>query len=82
MNSLSAYRDLLRGGLPRLETVFLQGEREVIGARLAARSHRYMPASLLQSQLDTLEPPEDAIRIDVAQPPEACVSQALAALAS
>ena len=29
----------------------------ILGERLAARQHRYMPASLLESQLATLEPP-------------------------
>jgi carbohydrate kinase (thermoresistant glucokinase family) len=37
--------------------VYLAGTREVIAARLAARHGHYMPASLLDSQLDTLEPP-------------------------
>lgn len=76
------YREMLCEGLARLDTVFLHADAAVIGQRLAARSHRYMPASLLQSQLDTLEAPVNAIRVDVAQLPEACVSQALAALAS
>lgn len=78
----AAYRERLGEGLERLETVFLQGESTLIGARLASRSHRYMPASLLQSQLDTLESPADSIRVDIAQPPDACVAQALAALAA
>jgi gluconate kinase len=34
--------------------------------RMKARKHRYMPAALLDSQLATLEPPADAIAIDVA----------------
>ncbi|HEY3461746.1 MAG TPA: gluconokinase, partial [Casimicrobiaceae bacterium] len=38
---------------------------EVIAARLAARHHRYMPSSLLASQIATLEAPRDAIDIDV-----------------
>jgi len=33
---------------------------------MKARKHRYMPAALLESQLATLEPPADAIAIDVA----------------
>jgi gluconate kinase len=39
-----------------------------------------MPASLLESQLATLEPPERAIEIDAAQTPERCVELAAAAL--
>jgi carbohydrate kinase (thermoresistant glucokinase family) len=76
----ATYRAWLGEGLPRLDTVFLYADPAVIRDRLAARSHRYMPASLLQSQLDTLEAPADAIGVDVAQAPDACVSQVLAAL--
>jgi len=39
-----------------------------------------MPASLLKSQFETLEPPRGAIDIDVAQPVEECVRQIIAAL--
>lgn len=45
--------------------VHLTGSPDVIVARLAARRHRYMPASLLASQIATLEAPGDAIDIDV-----------------
>jgi gluconokinase len=37
------------------------------------RQHPYMPASLLQSQLATLEPPgsdERALTLDIARPPD------------
>lgn len=45
--------------------VHLQGEQPTIAARLARRQHRYMPASLLASQFATLEPPVDAIVVDI-----------------
>jgi len=45
--------------------VHLKGDYDTIAARLAARHHRYMPATLLASQFATLEEPEDAIAIDV-----------------
>jgi gluconokinase len=58
------YRDrLAQAGDVRF--VHLTGRPEVIAARLAARRHRYMPASLLASQLATLEVPGDAIDVDV-----------------
>jgi gluconate kinase len=60
--------------------VFLHGARALLEQRLAARSHRYMPASLLQSQLDTLEPPgadERAIALDIASPVGALVAATL-----
>jgi gluconokinase len=40
----------------------LSGSAELIGGRLAARTDHFMPAALLRSQLDTLEPlgPDEA----------------------
>ncbi len=76
----AAYRDILARGIPDCRFVHLRGGIELIRARLEARRHRYMPASLLESQFATLEPPADAIEADVAQAPEACVEQILAAL--
>jgi gluconokinase len=75
-----AYRDRLGAGLARLELVYLRANAELLRARLADRTHRYMPASLLESQLATLEPPARAIAIDAAQTPERCVELAAAAL--
>ena len=59
------YRERLAKGVQRLRVVFLQGSIELIQQRLQARRHRYMPASLLASQFATLEPPADAITIDI-----------------
>jgi gluconokinase len=61
--------------------VYLDGDRETIAARLAQRKHRYMPASLLDSQFATLEPPSDALRVDIRQSVEAQVEQIRDALA-
>lgn len=77
----AAYRVRLAEGLPDCRWVHLHGTPETLRARLAARQHRYMPASLLESQFATLEPPSDAIVIDVGEAPEACLRAALAALA-
>lgn len=76
------YRDRLRRAAPDLVLLFCQGSHELIGERLAARPHHFMPMSLLQSQFDDLEPPgedEHAITVDVAQPPEVVVGRFLAA---
>jgi len=75
------YRESLADRLPGLRFVHLAGSRELIAQRLAARRHHYMPASLLDSQFTALEPPMDAITIDVALPVEAVVDVATAALA-
>jgi gluconokinase len=51
-----AYRDRLRG--PGVAFVHLNGTRELLAARLAARRDHYMPSSLLDSQLEALQPLE------------------------
>lgn len=69
----SALREAYRARIARagdVRFVHLAGDPETIAARLAVRKHRYMPASLLASQFATLEPPADAVRIDVAMPVE------------
>ena len=59
-----SYRDrLARVGNVRF--VFLKGDYATIAARVAKRSHKYMPASLLASQFATLEEPTDALAIDI-----------------
>jgi len=52
-----SYRDVLRAGVPDVQFIFLKGDREVIAKRLAERSGHFMPPSLLDSQVATLEEP-------------------------
>ena len=59
------YRAALAERLPALRIVHLAASFELISARLADRQHRYMPPSLLASQFEALEPPEDAITVEV-----------------
>tara|TARA_R110002020_G_scaffold10961_16_gene41628 strand:+ start:2137 stop:2679 length:543 start_codon:yes stop_codon:yes gene_type:complete len=56
-----AYRDFItqKAGEAVL-FVYLDGSRDVIGERMARRSHEYMPTSLLDSQFATLEVPDPA----------------------
>jgi gluconokinase len=71
-----AYRDRLRHGHEDVRFVHLKGDIEVIGARMAARQHHFMPTALLKSQFDTLEPPtsdERALSISVELEPEQIV---------
>jgi gluconokinase len=80
-----SYRDLLRAAAPDLRLVHLHGPRELLAERMAARTDHYMPPSLLQSQLDTLEPPvreEHALTLTIDQPPQALAAQAQAWLAA
>lgn len=60
--------------------VHLHGDRETIAARLAMRHHRYMPATLLDSQFATLEFPADAIVVDIRDDVDTQVRKIIAAL--
>jgi gluconokinase len=53
-----SYRDLLRSaGDPDVRFVYLKGTRALLAERMAQRRGHFMPASLLESQLGTLEEP-------------------------
>jgi len=75
-----SYRDRLLGGIADARVAFLHGSRALIAKRLAERKHRYMPPSLLDSQFATLEPPAQAITVDVSGEPDACVEAVAAAI--
>ncbi len=77
------YRDVLRRGNPVLRFVYLTGDPALIARRLGERKGHYMPATLLESQLETLEEPaevENACVVDIGQPLEDVVRAALAGL--
>jgi gluconokinase len=62
-----AYRERLRRA-GDVRFIYLKGDEPTIAARLAARTHKYMPSSLLPSQLATLEEPADAFVVDIREP--------------
>jgi gluconokinase len=72
-----SYRDLLAKGRPEVRFVYLKGAEPLLRARLERRRGHYMPASLLASQLATLEEPEDAITVDVSARPEVIAAEIL-----
>jgi gluconokinase len=60
--------------------VYLRGDGELIERRLRGRANHYMPASLLQSQLQTLEEPdadEPCIVVDISKDGHEIVSDIL-----
>jgi gluconokinase len=66
-----AYQDYLERDEPAcVHYVYLHGSEELIRQRLAARKGHFMNPRLLHSQFDILEPPADALRVDVSPPPE------------
>ena len=74
-----SYRQVLCKDL-ECRIVHLRGSSDLLRARLQERKHRYMPASLLESQFAALEPPAGAIDVDVARPVQECVAAILAQL--
>jgi carbohydrate kinase (thermoresistant glucokinase family) len=78
-----AYRARILAARPDARFVFLKGSEGLIAYRLSARHHEYMPASLLRSQIDTLEEPspdEPAITVDAGDPPDALAGRIVEAL--
>ncbi len=66
-----AYRDRLRAVAPDLALVYLRGSRDLLAERMGHRVH-FMPVSLLDSQLATLEEPaadEHPVTVDIAATP-------------
>jgi gluconokinase len=70
-----SYRDILRAGDKDVCFVYLEGTFECLHERLGSRTGHFFDPSLLQSQLDTLEPPgeDEAIVVSIEHTPEEIV---------
>ena len=71
-----------RLGLPRpaVAVVLLEGPEGLLRARLRARREHFVGDALLTSQLALLDPPPDALRLDVTEPPPILVARIRTAL--
>ncbi|WP_327065408.1 gluconokinase [Kitasatospora sp. NBC_01250] len=75
-----SYRDYLRDGRPEVRLLYLQGSRELIASRLAARRGHFFPVELLASQFEDFEEPaadEHPYVVPLAGSPEQTVARAL-----
>jgi gluconokinase len=75
------YRDQLRRHCPDVTFLHLAGSPEMIGRRQASRPGHFMPATLLASQFETLEPlaaDERGVSIDVDQDIDSIIDTYLA----
>ncbi|SIS94465.1 gluconokinase [Paracoccus saliphilus] len=73
------YRDLLREGIGEMRLLCLSAPRALIRQRMIARKH-FMPAELLDSQIEALEAPtpdEYAIMLEMSEGLDANVARAL-----
>jgi gluconokinase len=78
-----SYRDLLLGGRPQAQMVFLDVAPEELARRLTARHGHFFPEKLLGTQLDTLDPPqpdEHVTPVAEADEPAATVASIIALL--
>jgi gluconokinase len=74
------YRERLRDGDARVRFIFLTGPKELIEERLKKRHGHFMPATLLDSQLATLEVPTEALTFSIEKSPEQIVAELIQAL--
>lgn len=78
------YRDAIREKAPDTVFLHLSGTRAVLESRLEGRSGHFMPTTLLDSQLATLEPldaDERAAVVDIASSVPQIVSESVAGIA-
>jgi gluconokinase len=62
------YRDQLRSNHADLIFVYLEGDIEMIRQRMQAREKHYMKPGMLESQFQILEPPQNALQINIDRP--------------
>lgn len=64
------YQAYLRHDRDDIHYVWLEGSEELIRERLKGRKGHFMNPSLLDSQFQTLEPPDGALRVEIGPPAE------------
>lgn len=74
------YRDLLCAGVGCARFVYLKGEFAILRERLERRQGHYFKAALLGSQFEIIEEPEDALTVNVDNPPEVIAESILTGL--
>ncbi|QLE55366.1 gluconokinase [Nostoc sp. TCL26-01] len=70
----ASYRQFLLLDSNNVKLVYLQGSFTLIQQRLQERQNHFMSEKLLKSQFDTLEEPDNAILVDISQPPEQIIT--------
>lgn len=79
-----SYREAILAAEPRAHFVLLDGPRELLEQRMGHRRGHFMPTTLLDSQLATLEPlaaDEPGVTVSVDQTPDQIVAETRAKLA-
>ncbi len=68
------YRNQLSEGLS-VQWIYLKGDKEVLGQRLRERKDHFAGPDLLESQLEALEEPSNALLVDIRKEPDTIVKQ-------
>lgn len=76
----NSYREVLLGGTDDVALIYLSGDFETIFARVSRRKGHFMKADLVRSQFEALEPPSDALTLDVRLAPDEIVRRILGAV--
>lgn len=74
------YREILAQGIQQMRYVYLYGNPQLVRERIANRKGHFMPPELIDSQISTMEPPQNAIRVNIEQPVETQTEKVLQAL--
>lgn len=73
-----SYRTLLAQGVAQnVRFIYLKGSFEEVRDRMQNRKGHFMPTTLLKSQFEALEPPQNAISVSIQQSPSAIVLEIL-----
>ncbi|MBT8330362.1 MAG: gluconokinase [Desulfofustis sp.] len=75
-----SYREMLGIDQKQVVSVYLKGSAELLKERIAHRTHEYMNESLLKSQLQTMEEPDDGLIVSIDKTPEMICSEVITML--
>lgn len=76
-----SYRDILRSTTQDVvQFIYLKGDKTLLASRLKSRNDHFMPETLLTSQLNTLEPPTEAITVLLENTPDEIIAQIIEAI--
>ncbi|MFC2146792.1 gluconokinase [Acidobacteriota bacterium] len=67
------HRRIVLGDNSQVQIVHLVGSFELIEKRLSSRGNHFFPVQILKTQFDLLEPPKEALTVDVTPPPDEIV---------
>ncbi|WP_426358893.1 gluconokinase [Pseudocolwellia sp. HL-MZ19] len=73
-----SYRELLSSTTNKVvQFIYLEGSQELLSSRLRNRESHYMPETLLQSQLATLEVPQEALTVSISSSLDGMITEIL-----